>query len=110
MSEIDTESGIETDDYMCAQCGRPELEHEGEECPTDAEPADAVSAVAPEREVAPWSVIETLNGNRYVVLPNRMQAYIGNAELDRSDKSMLLPERPDSSVRVVGRVVLARKR
>lgn len=38
-----------------------------------------------EKEAMPGDIIEVSNGNRYLVLPNRKQAYIGNKNLHLSE-------------------------
>lgn len=46
-----------------------------------------------ENETTAGDIIETPNGNRYLVLPDGRQAYIGNRELARSEG--LSTSRPD---------------
>lgn len=38
-----------------------------------------------ESETTAGDIIETPNGNRYLVLPGGLQAYIGNRDLERSE-------------------------
>lgn len=57
-----------------------------------------------EKDLVPGDIFETDNGNRYVVLPNGMQAYLGNKVLQRSQG--LTRARPEASCRVLGHVNL----
>lgn len=65
---------------------------------------DAPEAKGPEAQV--WDVVESRNGNRYVVLPGDLMAYVGNRDSSRSDRASLGPFRPEWEVAVVGRVVM----
>jgi hypothetical protein len=56
-----------------------------------------------EHAAVPGDVIETENGNRYVVLPNGLLAYLGNRVLRRSTG---LIERTGASCTILGRVGL----
>lgn len=57
-----------------------------------------------EKEAVPGDVIEVSNGNRYLVLPDLRQAYVGNKSLRLSEG--LVEPRLDNSCKLVGRVVL----
>ncbi len=57
-----------------------------------------------EKEALAGEIIETPNGNRYLILPNRKQAYIGNRELHRSEG--LLEPREDGPCKLLGTVLL----
>lgn len=47
-------------------------------------------------------VIETRNGNRYVVLPDGLLGYIGNADSKRADPKRLSLARPTQSCAILG--------
>jgi hypothetical protein len=52
-----------------------------------------------ERDTVPGDIIETPNGNRYLVLPEGKQAYIGNRNLGRSEG--LVEVRPEGRCRLL---------
>ena len=52
-----------------------------------------------ERDTVPGDIIETPNGNRYLVLPKGRQAYIGNRKLHLSEG--LVEVRPEGPCRLL---------
>ena len=62
-----------------------------------------------ESEAKPGDIIETINGNRYLILANGMQAYIGNKDMNRSDKNELLPTRHDNRCLIVGKAKIKKR-
>lgn len=59
-----------------------------------------------EKQAKPGDVIETANGNRYLVLPNRKQLYVGHKESWRIPESECVNERSESPCQVVGRLAM----
>lgn len=57
-----------------------------------------------ERDTVPGDIIETPNGNRYIVLPGEKQAYIGNREFRLSDK--LTPCNPEGRCKILTSIPL----
>lgn len=57
-----------------------------------------------EKEVDIGDVIETMNGNRYVVLPSRHLAYIGNEDMSRADETEFVRYNPHARCKIVGRL------
>lgn len=60
-----------------------------------------------EGKCSPGDIIETSNGNRYLILDlegkGRVQFYVGNADPERIPKDEMLEVRPNGPCEVVGR-------
>lgn len=60
-----------------------------------------------EKDAPVDSIIETKNGNRYLILENRCQIYLYNKNFYRSDDRAQLKERSNNEIPVVGHLVLS---
>ena len=57
-----------------------------------------------EKDCKPGDIIQTANGNRFLVLPNRRQIYVGNKSFGRIAEQDTLRERSESDCEVVGKL------
>ena len=59
-----------------------------------------------EKEAKIGDIIEVPNGNRYLILANRRQIYMGNRELSRTPQDETVKERSEQPCTIVGHIVV----
>jgi len=57
-----------------------------------------------EKDAVPGDIIQAASGNRYLVMPNGKQLYVGNRNMERVPVEEFVPCRPDEDIEKIAHV------